>query len=318
MRVGNIKDIKKFIESNEKFIIIGHIAPDFDCFGSQLALGSFLRRLGKEVTLFNEGPFKRDEIIDLLPNFETKISDEILADNPAIIVVDCSTIDRIGKCADEISNLKCGIVDHHSNGEIFGDYHYIDSDYPSTTLLIKNIIEEFKETPTYEEAKFMFTGFCTDTGFFKHLGQNSGKYIKKAGDLVDLGISPKETFSFLFNGKSLSSRIYLSRVLNTLESFKEEKIFVCYENESVLDLDKDSDLVYGMLLGVSSCEVVILVKKGDNNDYIFGLRSSGKIDIGTIAESYGGGGHKFAAGFTYKKQDIKKVVSEIVSKIDFK
>ena len=55
-------DVASFLRRYESYLVFGHIEPDGDCVASQLVLSSFLKRRGKQVSVFSEGPFDRPEI----------------------------------------------------------------------------------------------------------------------------------------------------------------------------------------------------------------------------------------------------------------
>ena len=44
---GSMEEILRFVEQNDAFSIISHVAPDGDTIGSGTALSRILRRLGK-------------------------------------------------------------------------------------------------------------------------------------------------------------------------------------------------------------------------------------------------------------------------------
>ena len=94
------REIIDFFSSRSRFYLIGHEEPDGDCIASQLALAYFLKRRGKEVDLFSPGPFIRPEILPYKDIFSRRIpaSEGSVASkvDPAAVILDCSTIDRIG------------------------------------------------------------------------------------------------------------------------------------------------------------------------------------------------------------------------------
>ena len=51
-----IQKIVEVIRSNSSFLLTSHEGPDGDSTGASLALGSFLRRIGKEVTVHFQDP----------------------------------------------------------------------------------------------------------------------------------------------------------------------------------------------------------------------------------------------------------------------
>jgi len=285
------------------FILIGHKNPDGDCLSSQLALGSFLKRMGKKVSLLSPGPFDRKEIKDKEKLFLSHIPRNFDKKNSLVIILDCSTLDRIGYLADEITDYNIAVVDHHNSGSDFGDIKYIKPSAPSVTFLVHEIIKAFNMVPNTEEAKLLLFGIATDTGFFRHLESRTEKIFQTVSDLTKQGASPKDAFTEMYGGRSLKSKILLGRLLNRIRSEFDDKLIISYETkEDLIDFgteNRDSDVFYQQIQSVENVEVIALIRFENEGELSVGLRSKHYADIGIVAKSFGGGGHKKAAGFTW-------------------
>lgn len=297
------QDLLDFIKTKPAFFLIPHYEPDGDCIGSSLGLAGFLRRLGKRVYLHNMGPFEKPDIAEFAGLFQGRIPQDLRNAEPdaAVIVLDCSTIDRIGALAEDITGRTVVVIDHHSAGKEFGDFRYIDPHSPSTSLLVQSMIEAMGGTPTKAEADFLFLAFCTDTGFFRHLESDQAAAFGHVERLVAAGASPKATYLRLNSHASLIGRRHLGMLLARTESFADGKVLLCYETQAetqaVGKKNRESDLLYQMLLGIQGVEVIIMLRE-ERPDFITGgLRSKKYVDVGKVALALGGGGHIRAAGF---------------------
>ncbi len=297
------KDIITAIKNFNSFIIIGHREPDGDALSAQIALGSFLERKKKSVILVSPGPFDRPEIANQEKLFLKHIPASLSKNTTLTVIVDCSTIDRIGYLAGEIESMKIVVIDHHSSGKPFGDYKFINSEAPSTTFLIQQIIEAFKDVPTPEEADLLFFGLATDTGFFRHLDFGSGDTLKAAGRLVDAGTSPKEAHFRMYGNRTFESRELLGILLAKAVPFFNGKLVLVKETEVEVSRfgkqSRDSDILYQLLFSVKQVEVILLLRYESENEISVGLRSINNVDVGLVAKMFSGGGHKKAAGFTW-------------------
>jgi phosphoesterase RecJ-like protein len=251
--------------------------------------------------------------------FKTEVSLEKLNANgtaiDAAIVVDCSTIDRIGKYAEEIVGLPTAVIDHHAAGVPFGEVRYIEAEAPSVTYLIQKLIEYAGEMPTQREAELLLFGLCTDTGFFRHLESDTGDVFAACGRLVAAGASPKETFAWMFGNRTHDSRRLLGKLLERTERRYDDRLLVTWEGwEELREFGKqqrDSDSLYQLLQTTRGCEVVALVRQESEGLCSVGLRSTGPIDVGSIAKEFGGGGHHGASGFDRPGRAVD-VASEVV------
>jgi bifunctional oligoribonuclease and PAP phosphatase NrnA len=314
-------DLKNMLEKRKAFIIIGHKNPDGDCLSSQLALGSLLQRRGKKVYLLSPGPFNRSEIEHQEILFKSHVSDDWKADDPLVVVVDCSTIDRIGYLADEIKDLDIAVIDHHDSGSSFGDIQFIRPEAPSVTFLIHKIIESFNMIPSSEEADLLLFGLATDTGFFRHLESDSHEIFKSVAKLTESGASPKQAYSNMYGGRSLQSKLLLGRLLSRIRTELEGKLIITFETEEDFNEfgkdNRDSDTFYQQMQAVKGVEVIILIRYESKSEISVGLRSKYYADIGEVAKSFGGGGHKKAAGFTWigSAEEITVKLIKIMRKI---
>jgi phosphoesterase RecJ-like protein len=291
-----------FIKTGDKFLVAGHEEPDGDCVGSQLALTSALRRLGKEAYPCSAGPFKRTEIQPYAPQFILKPGDRE-REGARVLMTDCSDLHRTGDLEPYLKGLPLALIDHHVAGDHpsgDGVLVYLDGGAPSVTFMILGLIEALGLIPTPEEAGLLFFGLCTDTGFFRHVGKEGAETFACASRMVEAGANPKKTFQAINGGKSFGSRILMGLVLSHAEEhfggrliFSSEK----YEETQQWGLEgRDSDMLYQLLQSVSGVEAIVIIRQESPKKCSIGFRSQDQVDVSAIAAGFGGGGHKNAAG----------------------
>lgn len=294
-------ELVAFLKGGTRFIVAGHKEPDGDCVGSQLALVSLLRRLGKEAVPCSAGPFKRTEVVPYAPRFVTAPNPDQLAE-ARVIVVDCSNAERTGDLAPYLAGLPTAIIDHHATNDGTAEVSYIDPASPSVTLLILALFERLGLQTTQEEAKLLLFGLCTDTGFFRHLDEGGAKALEGASRMVGAGASPKRTFAAINGGKSLDSRILMGIVLSRVTPHFDGKLILSYENLEDTERfglqGRDSDAIYQMLQAVSGVEAIVLIRQETPDNCTVGFRSRDTVDVAAIAARFGGGGHRQAAGLS--------------------
>ena len=288
----------------DSYLLIGHREPDGDCISSQLALAWFLQRSGKQTHLISPGPFQRPELETMKHHFSAHVPPEIDHHTTAVIVLDCSTLDRIDYLAEEIAGLPVIVIDHHSSGNSFGDYRFIDSAAPSVTYLILHIIEAAGSTPTEQEAQVLLFGLATDTGFFRHLTAHTGDTFEAAARLTSAGANPNQIFREMYGGRPLASKQLLGLLLNRARGYAGGRVLITYETLEEQELygieNRDSDTLYQQLQSIKGCEAVALIREESPGECSVGLRSNFFVDVGKIALEMGGGGHARAAGFTWR------------------
>ena len=297
------KELLDFIREGKKFLIVGHKEPDGDCLGSQLALGSALQRMGKETILCSAGPFKRSEVKRYEPFFTSSPDTRGIE---RAIVIDCSSIERTGDAESYLEGLSIAVIDHHDNRKT-GDEEsaylpawYIDADAPSTTFMVLKVIKALGLKLDRDEADFLFFGLCTDTGFFRHVDSEGAETFEAAATLIRAGANPKDAFSAMYGGKSLDSRRLIGNILIRAEPLFDGKLIISseeyeetcrYGHES-----RDSDILFQLFQSVNGVEAIVIIRQESPENCTIAFRSRSWVDVGSIAESFGGGGHKNASG----------------------
>jgi len=304
-----------FINRYSIIAILGHKEPDGDCIGSSLALSFFLKRLGKTPILLSDGPFKRTEITQYAPLFSTKIPKEYKnRDDVAALVVDCSSIERVGSIQYEIEGMEVAFIDHHATNNESSPIAFIDGSAPAAACLVQDLIENMTGNVEKDEAYFLLFGICTDTGFFRHLDENSEHTFSRVSRLVAKGVSPKIIFAQMNGNKSFASRLLMGETLSRLKlyyngslaiSWQTQEDFIKYGLEG-----RDTDTTYMLLQAIKGVEAIVLVKEEDDGCSI-GFRSLDRVDVSIIAKQFGGGGHKLASG-AYVMGSYKDLIGKIV------
>ena len=295
-------EIRKFIESHKRFIILGHREPDGDCVASQLACGALLKALGREASLHSVGPFDRPEIEQFADAFSATIPEETLrAAGTAVVIVDCSTPDRTGALGACVDGLPCLVIDHHSSGELFGSLRCVDPAAASTTMLVFSLFESLGVRPSPEQARLLLFGLCTDTGFFRHLGAHGADTFRSVAGLVEGGTSTAEVYMMVYGKRALSARKLLAEMLARAETYCNDRLILTWQTmadrDTLCAFQRGEDELYRLLQTVKDTMIVALIKEEGPGIFSVGLRSTPEIDVGAVAGSFGGGGHKQASGF---------------------
>ena len=317
-------ELLDFIRTGKKFIVTGHKEEDGDCVGSQLALCSVLRRLGKEAIPCSTGPFRRTEI-KIYEKYFCKTIDEKTRESARVIITDCSSLDRTGDLAPFLRGLPAAFIDHHeynpAEPEQGNCIFYVCEDAPSVTHLILLLTDALGLELTAEEAEYLLFGLCTDTGFFRHGDSGSAATFEAAARLVRAGASPKKAYLAMYGGKSLDSRYLLGHILSRAESHFEGRLLVssetCDEYKQYGAEGRDSDALYQLLQTIAGVEAVVIIKQEKPDNCSIGLRSIDQVDVAEMARLMGGGGHKNAAGASAAGTipEVKEKILDLFKKV---
>lgn len=314
-------EVLEFLRSHETFYIIGHVEPDGDALASSLALASFLEReLGKRARCFNVGPFDRREIAHLASSFAPRITLEQKRSDrdPAAIILDCSGPDRVGELRDDLDELPLLVIDHHATSAPYGDARFVVTTAAATAHLVQLVMEALEGTITQSEAELLLFAIATDTGYFRHVEADAADLFAAVSRLMAAGASPKKSHAQMFGGHSFASRQLLATLLLRAQPIGGGAGVITWEtaedSQAYGRAARDSDTLYQMLFSIDGVQTAGLVRQEAGDEVSGSLRSIDDIDVSTIARSFGGGGHKRAAGFTVRmplQEAIARVRAEL-------
>jgi len=311
-------ELLDYLRVRGTYLVVSHVDPDGDCIGSSLAFGHFLSRLGNTVHLLNCGPFDRTEIAQYASMFSATVPSELQSSlvDARVVVLDASTIERIGDLQSTIAGLPTAVIDHHSSGQPFGDVRMIDAAAPSTSYLIQQIIEALGYSPDKVEAEYLLFALVADTGFFRFLDERSSEVFASTARLVSAGASPSNTYFQMYGGHSIESRKMLATLLRRTRTYCNGKLLVVWKTRRDTRLlggdGHDSASLYQLLMTTRECKVIVYLRDVDGRTCTGSLRSANSIDVGQIAKVYGGGGHSRAAGF-HAHRPMRVVRNELVA-----
>ena len=299
----DLKGIAALFRDLDDFVICGHVNPDGDCLGSQLALCLALREMGKRVVclLTHDAPI--DPVLEFLPGIKDMVcASEFSGTAQAFIVCDVSGFDRIGEAAAAIQEASKATftLDHHRTEETMSQYVYIDPDIASTSMIIWELIKVLGITPSHDMTLCAYTGLITDTGNFKYANTDVAAF-QAAAEMTAVGIDPSEVSRFVYQNRRLASLRLEGILLSRIMIDEAKRYVISYlslaDFESVGAEKSDADLLIDALRSLEGVRVACFLR--ENEDGVrANLRAKDATDVSLIAKRFGGGGHKAAAGCT--------------------
>jgi phosphoesterase RecJ-like protein len=302
-------------------LITGHVKPDGDFLGSALGLARWLGSRGRAVVVVS-----RDGVpapYGFLPG-----ADEVASEFPedprgrTAIVLDTPALERTGAPRGYFEGAECLInMDHHPDNEGFGDAVLVDPSASSVALLVFEVLREAGRPIDAATATALYAGLLTDTGGFRFTNTDA-RSLRGAGELAALGASPSDVARTVYGSLTLEELKLLGLVLSSIEPALGGRVSVLRVTESMRD---DAGIAEEGIEGLASygrsvegTEVAVLLRE-EGADVRVSLRSAGSVDVGAVARSLGGGGHRAAAGLVLDgpvSSARERIVSAIRERID--
>ncbi|HEY3861884.1 MAG TPA: DHH family phosphoesterase [Verrucomicrobiae bacterium] len=293
-----IHRILETISQNHSICVAGHVRPDGDCIGSQVALSLALRKQGKEVACWNE---------DIVPQKYGFLDPQHLLQKPSaprefdlLICTDCASFERLGAVGAAVQR-KCTInIDHHLSNTRYGDLNWISAREASTGELIFRLMQAARWPITPAIADCLFTAVSTDTGSFQYPTVKPVTY-HTAGELVKLGAHVETICHEVYQSFSLSRVRLLKHLYSHFHLTHRDQIaYLWLKKKDFARTGADRSDTEGLIDHIRAIEPVVVAaifEEVEPDSVRVSLRSkSPRVDVNKIASQFGGGGHIAAAG----------------------
>lgn len=309
-----MEKIRELIELSETILVLGHKSPDGDAIGSGLAVYNVLLNMGKKVDIIMEDV---PRIFDFLPNVNMIKDTSKVDEYDLVIVVDCSTQERIGQDNNYFENAKYTLnIDHHISNTEYANYNYVSKKSPACCEYLVEIFDYFGVEITKEVAECLMVGILTDTGGFQYsyVGEKTYNFASRVSNLIDIPMIYKKVLSTRTMPQFLLTKIAMSRI----ELFCDNKVAFTYlmkadfdnanaesgDHEGIVDIGRSIEGVY----------VSIFVREVDGK-FRVSLRSNGQVDVNEVALVFEGGGHRESAGCEVEIElnELKNKLINIIS-----
>lgn len=286
-----------------------HVGPDGDALGSMLALGAALRARGVDVVASWGGePFEVPAAYAFLPALDVLVPPaDFPVAPPLLITLDSGSPDRLGSLADRLGTAGCTVVlDHHANGVPYGDLRLVDDGAAATVVLVAELLDRLGVALTQEVATPLYTGLVTDTGSFKHASTTPSVHAL-AGRLLATGIRHDLISRAIYDTAPFGYVQLLGRACGRarLDPDAVGGLGLVWTVVEPGDYDgtglglAEVEGVIDVLRVTSEAEVALVLKADPvEGGWKASTRSKGGVDVGALCTALGGGGHRFAAGFT--------------------
>jgi phosphoesterase RecJ-like protein len=280
-----------------------HVSPDGDALGSTLGLFHVLRAAGRDCVASFPTPFVVAPHYRELPGLELLVPpDEFPTDPELMMTFDCGSMNRLGDL--EASAKSAGqlvVIDHHISNDRYGSINVIDPDAAASGSLVHRLIGALGLPLNRDAAVCLYAALVCDTGRFQY-DTTTPAVFDMARELMEFDVPVSSLSRSLFEEHRFAYLQLLSDVLGRAQLVPERRfVWTSVTQHDLREHDVTIEEVEGLIDIVrrtAEAEVSCVLKEEADRSVRVSLRSLGDVDVRRIAELEGGGGHRFAAGFT--------------------
>ncbi|MET7706757.1 bifunctional oligoribonuclease/PAP phosphatase NrnA [Micromonospora sp. NPDC005413] len=308
-----------------RVLLICHVNPDGDALGSMLGFGLGLRQFGvRNVQATFPGPPEVPEPFRGLPGLDLLVPANAADPAPDLVICfDAASESRLGELAGRLSSAGAALVlDHHASNPGFGTVNLVDPGAAATSVVAEQLLARLGVAPDPAIAECLYVALTTDTGSFRFEATTPAVH-QMAARLLATGISPGDISRRVFDTRPFGAVRLFGEVLGRarLEPAAAGGRGLVWTFATLDDLARHDQRPYVLEALIDSvrctaeADVSCVLKQTTSGEWAVSMRSKGAVDVSRVAVALGGGGHKFAAGFT-GRGTVEQVVDAIRGQLD--
>ena len=298
-RATDAKAVVEALKPHATFCISTHISPEGDALGSALGLALALRSAGKSAEVVIRDPVPA--YLDFLP-YQGVVSQHPKLPHryDVLAVVDCGDLGRTGLFVDAPPQVGLVVnIDHHLTNRRFGGINWIVPDATASGQMVYELIRMWGVPISRDIALCLYVTLLTETGSFRY-SNTKPQTLRVAADLLETGVDGAKVAQALYDRNSPGRLKLLADVLHGLGRHANGKIAWVTVTHHLFKATgtspEDTEDMVNYPRSLKGVEVAVLFRELTPTQYKISLRSQGRVNVAAVAEQFGGGGHRNAAG----------------------
>ena len=296
--------MRDVIQKHSDIAILTHSNPDADAVASVLTMRAVCEHLGRKPVLTVAGDGQIPQNLMFLNDILrlTERPDELLLSADLIIYVDCAEASRIGplfeRHADFLQSHPSTInIDHHVTNTRFANHNCVIPDAAATSEILELMREELGVPIDSGLATSMLAGIYGDTLGLR-TPSTTPSTMRVSAALVEAGADIDTVVDWLFRVKPYSAVVLWAEALGKTQW--SGPVIWTRIDRAMLDRSQSSaaeaEGLINFLAGTIGARAAALAYE-EPGGWRVSLRSvHDAVDVASIAQEFGGGGHPRAAG----------------------
>lgn len=291
-------DIVAALSGSDPVLICGHARPDGDSLGSVVAMALALASRGRSVRTLCSDPVP-SAFLSLPGMADVEITRDVEARGRTVIVMESGALSRTGIAGLDAATSVVNI-DHHLGNTGYGTVNWFDEGAAACVELVADAIDAIGVAWTPAIATALYLGILTDTGGFRH-SHLTARSFELARRCVEAGADPVRIGQVAYDSFSLGRVRLMGELLHDMRLEPGGLAVLTLTPEVHARAGSRPDETEGLInLPFTAQEIraVCLLRSDEDGVTRVSLRSKGSIDVRSVAQHFGGGGHFNASGFT--------------------
>lgn len=305
------------VRGADRVALACHVNPDGDALGSMLALFHVLRAAGVDVVASFPSPFRVAPHYRELPGLDLLTPPSEFPSEPDVMLTfDCGSLARLGDLEPAAKGARqLVVIDHHVSNQCYGSINLVDPAAAASGVVVQALVDALGLPLNRDAAVCLYAALICDTGRFQY-ETTTPEVFDLARRLTQFDVPVPELSRSLFEEHRFAYLRLLGEALARAELVREQRfVWTAITQDMLTRHDVSIDEVEGLidiLRRTAEAEVTCVLKEEEDGTLRVSLRSLGAVDVRRVAEANGGGGHRFAAGFS-SELDVPTVIARITA-----
>ena len=299
MKILTRNETARFLLERDHFTILSHRRPDGDTIGSSAALCLGLRQLGKTAHVLYNG-----EVSSRFQWLHQGLTKEVVEENDTVISVDVASPGMLPKAFEHLLGKIALRIDHHGSATSFTDVELVDAGSASCAEVVWDVLEAMGVQMDRAIAEAVYVGVSTDTGCFRYANTTAHTFAV-AACCAGAGARVYELNQELFETNTLGRLRMQAWIVDNMKLLREGELAIIAipraVEESLGVTEDDMDNISSFPRTVAGVKMAATLRETAEGDTKMSVRAVPGCDATAVTVKFGGGGHKGAAGASFKK-----------------
>ncbi len=291
------------LRAAKSVLLSTHRQSDGDGLGAQIALFHGLKKAGIQTRIVSvDRPPRKYDFLGTEQCIEV-FTPETSVRTELALILDTNDARLVEPLYSALKNQVDEVIfiDHHpvlAHGPAPTKGSFIDIQAASTGELAFRILKALEIPLDATIARALYTSLVFDTQLFRFVKSDPTSHLL-AAELLRFEREPEEVHRKLFANYTVEKLSALIAALSQVEYLASNRIaFIPVRttlSQGGLDRDESGDVI-DQVMNINSIEVAALLREDAPKKFKLSLRSKGTVEVLSLAESFGGGGHRYASG----------------------
>lgn len=307
----SIEKAAEILKSHDNYTILSHANPDGDTVGCAYGLCRALQKIGKKARIRCADPFSK--------RFSYMWEGVEFGEFPeeTVISVDVADAKLLGDLREEYEGKVFLAIDHHVSHVDFQEYLCIEPLAAACAQTVYKIIKAMGIELDSGIASCLYTSIATDTGCFKFSSVTPETHII-AAELMKYDFDFAEINYVHFDLKTKERIAVEESIYRDMKYYLGGKCAAVILTKAVFDSvdSEDANGFADIPRRIEGVEVGVTLKEKKGGVWKVSMRSKNSVDVQKICGEFGGGGHKNAAGCSFKDCTPVEIMEKLLPVIE--